>query len=103
MSNLIKPTQPNDHSPTYLWTLTAGDEAEVCPLPLGGKVILQVDGDLAGGVVDVSGGLLRDHLAVLKSFVHEGVAVLPPVRFVLPEFTGAPAGATVTVIVAIAP
>lgn len=100
---LIKPTQPHDHSPTFKWTLTAGDEAEILPLPLGGQVILQIDGDLAGGTVDVSGGLLREHLAIVKSFVHEGFATVPPVRFVLPEFTGAPDGATVTVIVAIAP
>ena len=100
---IIKPTQPADHSPTWFWTLTSGDSADILPLPIGGKVLVQVDGDLAGGVVDVSGGLLSKHLAVLKSFVNEGITQVPPVRFILPELTDAPAGVSVTVIVSIAP
>jgi hypothetical protein len=100
---VIKSSQPFDHSPTFVWTLTSGDSAAILPLPIGGKVILQVDGDLAGGVVDISGGLLENHLCVLKSFVSEGIVAAPPVRYVLPEFSGAPDGATVTVIVSIAP
>jgi hypothetical protein len=101
--NTVKPTQPADHSPTFAWTLTSGDKAAILPLPLGGKVLVQVDGDLSGGVVDISGGLLEKHLSVLKSFVAEGVVQLPPVRFILPEFADAPAGTVVTIIVSIAP
>jgi hypothetical protein len=101
--SIIKPVQPADHSPTWTWTIAAGDEAAILSLPLGARVLVQVDGELAGGTVDMIGGLLQQHVTVIKSFVSEGITTVPPVRFIYPEFTGAAAGATVTVIVSVAP
>ena len=103
MANIVRAEQPFDHSPTFKWTLVAGDHAAILPLPLGGRVLVQVDGDLAGGEVVIDAGLLEQHLATVKVFQSEGISAIPPVRYVLPRYDGAPVGASVTVIIAVAP
>ena len=92
MNNPVKiQDKPTD---VYRWTLDGG-ECSPARVPLGGKVLVQVEGDLAGEVVTLYGGI--DNAAVPLDVVRStpALVVLPPVRCVKPV---GPAGIVVTVM-----
>jgi hypothetical protein len=90
-----KPTtiqkQPTD---IFQWTLN-GDECGIVRVPLGGKVLVQVEGDLAGEVLTIYGGIDNANVPLDVVRSTPALVVLPPVRCVKPV---GPAGITVTVM-----
>lgn len=92
MNNAVKiQDKPTD---IYRWTLDCS-ECSLARVPLGGKVLVQVEGDLAGEVLTIYGGIDNANVPLDVVRSTPALVVLPPVRCVKPV---GPAGITVTVM-----
>lgn len=78
----------------YQW-VTDGVAAEPAIIPPYNKVLVQVEGDLAGGEVIIRAGIEKPSVALEVIRSTPAIVVLPGVRVIQPE---APAGITITVM-----
>ena len=92
---MITPVKIQDRpTDVYRWELD-GSECSIARVPLGGKVLVQVEGDLAGEVLYIYGGIDNANVPLDVVRSTPALVVLPPVRCVKPV---GPAGITVTVM-----
>ena len=93
MNNPVKIyDKPTD---AYRWELD-GSECSTARLPVSGKVLVQVDGDLKGEALVIFGGIDNANVSLDVVRSTPALLTLPPVRCVKPDKGSA--GITVTVV-----
>ena len=98
---MIKPFCVDPLVASPRWEFTSADTGTAFVMPPLKKLLVQIDGDLMGGVVTLNGSIVTtgEASAVIDHVRVPGIYEITPVRIVQPSFDG-PEGASVTVTIA---